>query len=156
LAYEHGKACIIVVNKWDKIKKDNSTIGKYVEDIKEKIKFMDFTPIIFISALTGLRAPKIFNLIDDMFCQYTKRVDTSDLNALLEHSSRKNPPPRYQNKQVRIFYATQVDIKPPSFVFFVSAIKGIHFSYRRYLTNQIRDKFNFDSVPLKIIFRKKR
>ncbi len=156
LAYERGKACIIVVNKWDKIKKDNAIVGKYVEKIKETLKFMDFAPIIFISAVTGQRAPKIFNIIDDIYSQYTKRVDTSALNTLLENITRKNPLPLYQNKRVRIFYATQVDIKPPSFVFFVSAVKGIHFSYRRFLTNQIREKFDFNVVPIKIIFRKKR
>lgn len=156
LAYERGKACIIVVNKWDKIKKDNAIVGKYVEEIKETLKFMDFAPIIFISAVTGQRAPKIFNIIDDIYNQYTKRVDTPALNTFLENITRKNPLPLYQNKRVRIFYATQVDIKPPSFVFFVSAVKGIHFSYRRFLTNQIREKFDFNVVPIKIIFRKKR
>lgn len=155
LAYERGKACIIAVNKWDKIKKDNTTVGKYVESIKEKIKFMDFAPIIFISALTGLRASKIFPLIDEIYDQYIKRINTSDLNSFLEYTVKKNSLPRYQSKQVRIFYTTQVGIKPPSFVFFVSSAKGIHFSYRRYLINQIRDKFNFNYVPLKIIFRKK-
>ena len=156
LANERGKACIIVVNKWDKIKKDNSTVGKYVENIKEKIKFMDFAPIIFISALSGQRAPKIFPLVDDLYAQYTKRIETSALNNYLETLMRKNPPPRYQNKQVRIFYATQVGIKPPSFIFFVSAVRGVHFSYRRHLANQIRSKFNFDNAPLQITFRKKR
>jgi GTPase len=156
LTYERGKACIIVVNKWDKIKKDNSTVGKFVEDIKDRIKFMDFAPIIFISAITGQRAPKIFDIIDDIYIQYIKRIDTSDLNDLLNKSIQNNPLPRYQNKQVRIYYATQVDVKPPSFVFFVSHAKGIHFSYQRYLINQIRDTFGFNHVPLKIIFRKKR
>ncbi len=156
LTYERGKACIIVVNKWDKIEKDNSSVGKFVEDIKDKIKFMDFAPIIFISALTGQRAPKIFDLIDDIYIQYTKRIDTSDLNVLVDKSIQKNSLPRYANKQVRIYYVTQVDVKPPSFIFFVSTTKGIHFSYQRYLVNQIRETFGFDQVPLKIIFRKKR
>jgi GTP-binding protein len=156
LAYERGKACIIIVNKWDKIEKDNSTVGKFVEDIKDKIKFMNFAPIIFISAVTGQRAPKIFDLIKDIYSQYTRRIDTSSLNALLEKSVRKNPLPRYQNKQVHIYYATQTNVKPPTFVFFVSNAKGIHFSYERYLMNQIRAALGFDSVPLKFIFRKKR
>jgi GTP-binding protein len=156
LAYERGKACIIIVNKWDKIEKDNSTVGKFVEDIKDKIKFMDFSPIIFISAVTGQRAPKIFDLIKDIYSQYTRRIDTSSLNALLEKSVRKNPLPRYQNKQVHIYYATQTNVKPPTFVFFVSNAKGIHFSYERYLMNQIRSALGFDSVPLKFIFRRKK
>lgn len=156
LAYERGKACIIVVNKWDKIKKDNATVGKFVEEIKDKIKFLDFAPIIFISAVTGQRAPKIFDLINKVYGQYTKRVGTSPLNDLLGKSIRKNPLPRHQNKQMHITYATQTDIKPPTFVFFVSHAKGIHFSYERYLMNQIRGAFGFDSVPLKLVFRKKR
>ncbi|PKN50743.1 MAG: ribosome biogenesis GTPase Der [Deltaproteobacteria bacterium HGW-Deltaproteobacteria-13] len=156
LAYERGKACIIVVNKWDKIEKDNSTVGKFVEDIKDKIKFMDFAPIIFVSAVTGQRAPKIFDLIDEVYAQYTKRIGTSPLNDMLEKSVRKNPMARYQNRQMHISYATQTDIKPPTFVFFVSNTKGIHFSYERYLMNQIRETFGFESVPLKLVFRKKR
>ena len=156
LAYERGKACIIVVNKWDLIEKDNSTVGKFVENIKDQIKFLDFAPIIFISAVTGQRAPKIFELIDTVYSQYTKRIGTSPLNDLVEKSVQRNPLPRYANRQMHIAYATQTDIKPPTFVFFVSNVKGIHFSYERYLTNQIRETFGFDSVPLKLIFRKKR
>ena len=156
LAYERGKACIIVVNKWDKIEKDNSTVGKFVEDIKDKIKFMDFAPIIFVSAITGQRAPKIFELIDKVYDQYTKRIGTSPLNDLVEKSVQRNPMARYANRQMHISYATQTDIKPPTFVFFVSNTKGIHFSYERYLMNQIRETFGFDSVPLKLVFRKKR
>lgn len=156
LAYERGKACIIVVNKWDKIEKDNSTVGKFVEDIKDKVKFLDFAPIIFISAVTGQRAPKVFDLIDQVYEQYTKRIGTSPLNSLIEKSIRRNPLPRYQNRVMHIAYATQTDIKPPTFVFFVGNTKGIHFSYERYLMNQIREEFGFDSVPLKLVFRKKR
>jgi GTP-binding protein len=156
LAYERGKACIVVVNKWDKIQKDNSTVGKYVEEIKDKVKFLDFAPIIFISAVTGQRAPKIFDLIDKVYDQYTKRVGTPLLNDLVEKSVRRNPIPRYKNRSMHISYATQTDIKPPTFVFFVSNSKGIHFSYERYLVNEIRHQFGFDSVPLKIVFRKKR
>jgi len=156
LAFERGKACIIVVNKWDKIEKDNSTVGKFVEDIKDKIKFMDFAPIIFISAVTGQRAPKIFDLIDKVYSQYTKRIDTSPLNDLVEKSVQRNQMARHENRQMHISYATQTDVKPPTFVFFVSNVKGIHFSYERYLMNQIRETFGFDSVPLKLVFRKKR
>ena len=156
LAYERGKACIIVVNKWDKIEKDNSTVGKFVEDIKDKIKFMDFAPILFISALTGQRAPKIFELINEVYSQYTKRVDTSPLNNLVERSVRKNPMARYQNRSMSISYATQTGIKPPTFICFVPHAKGVHFSYERYLMNSIRSEFGFDKVPIKLIFRKKR
>ena len=117
---------------------------------------MDFAPIIFISAVTGQRAPKIFELIDKVYDQYTKRIGTSLLNDLVEKSVQKNPMARYANRQMHISYATQTDVKPPTFIFFVSNTKGIHFSYERYLTNQIRETFGFDSVPLKLVFRKKR
>jgi GTP-binding protein len=156
LAYERGKACIIVVNKWDKIEKDNSTVGKFVEDIKEKLKFMDFAPIIFVSAITGQRAPKIFDIIEEVYTQYTKRIGTAQLNSLVEKSLQRNPLARFQGREQNISYATQIAVKPPTFVFFVSNIKGIHFSYERYLINQIRANFGFENVPLKIIFRKKR
>lgn len=156
LAYERGKACIIVVNKWDKIEKDNDTVGKFVEDIKDKLKFMDFSPIIFISAVTGQRAPKIFDIIDEVYLQYTKRVGTSPLNSLLEKALQRNPLARYQGREQHISYATQISVKPPTFVFFVSNVNGIHFSYERYLLNQIRENFGFEQVPLKIVFRKKR
>lgn len=156
LAYERGKACIIVVNKWDKIEKDNSTVGRFVEDVKDKLKFMDFAPIIFISAVTGQRAPKIFSLIEDVYRQYTQRVGTAPLNALVEKSIERTPLARYQGREQHIYYATQISVKPPTFVFFVSNVKGIHFSYERYLINQIRENFGFEKVPIKIIFRKKR
>lgn len=156
LAYERGKACIIIVNKWDKIAKDNATVGKYVEAIKEKVKFMDFAPILFISALTGQRAPKIFSLINQVFAQYSKRVGTSPLNDLVEKAGRKNPMARHQNRTMSISYATQTGVKPPTFVFFVPYPQGVHFSYERYLMNNIRNEFGFDQVPLKLIFRKKR
>jgi len=156
LAYERGKACIIVVNKWDKIEKDNKTVGKFVEKIHDQIKFMDFAPILFISALTGQRAPKIFELINEVYSQYSKRIGTSPLNDLVERSVRKNPLARFQNRSMSIAYATQTGIKPPTFIFFVSQARGIHFSYERYLMNQIREEFGFDKVPIKLIFRKKR
>jgi GTP-binding protein len=156
LAYERGKACIIIVNKWDKIEKDNASVGKFVEKIHDEIKFMDYAPILFISALTGQRAPKIFSMIDEVYAQYTKRVDTSPLNDLVEKSVSRNPMARAHNRSMSISYATQTNTKPPTFVFFVSNPKGIHFSYERYLMNQIRSEFGFDKVPLKLIFRKKR
>ncbi|KAF0154914.1 MAG: GTP-binding protein [Syntrophaceae bacterium] len=156
LAYERGKACIIIVNKWDKIEKDNASVGKFVEKIHDEIKFMDFAPILFISALTGQRAPKIFSMIDEVYAQYSKRVDTSPLNDLVEKSVSRNPMARAHNRSMSISYATQTNTKPPTFVFFVSNPRGIHFSYERYLMNQIRSEFGFEKVPLKLIFRKKR
>ncbi len=156
LAFERGVACIIVVNKWDRITKDNHTIGKYVNDIKDGLKFMDFSPIIFISALSGQRVMKIFDIVETVYSQYTRRVNTAELNKKVGEIVAANPPARCENREQQISYVTQVSIKPPSFVFFVKSPKGIHFSYERFLINQLREAFGFDCVPLRIIFRKKR
>jgi len=156
LAYERGVACIIILNKWDLLEKDNSTIGTYVKDVKDKLKFLDFAPILSVSALTGQRIIKIFDLIDTIYGEYTKRVSTSRLNAQMEEILEKMPPSRYRNKPNKISYGTQVSVKPPTFLFFVREPKAIHFSYERYLSNRIREDFDFSHVPLKIVFRKKR
>ena len=155
LTLERGVACIIVVNKWDTIRKDNSTVGSYVKDIKDIIKFMDYTPIIFISALTGQRVSKIFDIIDTVMDQYTKRVSTAELNRVVRESLESNPPPRHQNRINTFIYMTQASVAPPTFVFFVREPGAIHFSYRRFLTNRIREAFGFDQSPIRLIFRKK-
>ncbi|MDO9530461.1 MAG: ribosome biogenesis GTPase Der [Syntrophales bacterium] len=155
LAFERGVVCIIVVNKWDLIKKDNSTMGNYVRDIKEKLKFLNFAPTLFVSALTGQRVMKIFDTIETAYIQYTRRVQTSILNNKVQEFLEINPPPRYQRKAHNFSYVTQASVKPPTFVFFVHEPKAVHFSYQRYLTNKIREEFGFDHVPIKIILRKK-
>jgi GTP-binding protein len=155
LAYERGVACIIILNKWDLLEKDNSTIGTYVKDVKDKLKYLDFAPILSVSALTGQRIIKIFDLIDTVYEDYTKRVSTSSLNAQMEKILEKMPPSRYRNKPNKISYSTQVSVKPPTFLFFVKEPKAIHFSYERYLANRIREDFDFGHSPLRIIFRKK-
>ena len=156
LVFEKGIACIIVVNKWDRITKDNQTVGEYVKEIQDKIKFMDFAPILFISALTGQRVVKIFDLVEKVYGQYTKRVGTSELNKKVRDIVATHPLPRFENREQQISYATQTSVKPPTFVFFVGKPRGIHFSYERFLLNQLREAFAFDSVPLRILFRKKR
>jgi len=157
LALEKGAACIIVVNKWDKIKKDNQTVGSYIRMIKEHLKFMDFAPIIFISALKGQRVMKIFDLIDEVYGQYTKRVNTALLNEKVREIVLSNPPPLYGNEsKQRISYVTQILTKPPTFLFFVKEPRGIHFSYERYLVNQLRERLGFTQVPIRLLFRKKR
>ncbi len=155
LALERGVVCIIVVNKWDLLEKDNSTVGNYVRDIKEKLKFLNFAPILFVSALTGQRVIKIFDTIETAYSQYTRRVQTSILNNKVREFLEINPPPRYQHKAHNFSYVTQTSVKPPTFIFFVHEPKAVHFSYQRYLTNKIREEFGFDHVPIKIILRKK-
>ncbi len=155
LTTERGVACIIVVNKWDVIPKDNSTIGNYVRDIRETIKFMDYAPIIFVSALTGQRVARIFDIVDTVLAQYTKRVGTSEINRLVREIIESNPPPRHQNRANTMTYATQVSSAPPTFVFFVREPRAIHFSYRRFLTNRLRETFGLSQSPIRIILRKK-
>ena len=155
LALEKGVLCIVAVNKWDLIQKDNSTIGEYVRKIKDELKFLDYAPIVFISALTGQRVQTIFEVIEGAYAQFTKRVQTSELNKKLQEFLEENPPPRHRNKPNKISYATQTGVKPPTFVLFVREPKAIHFSYRRYLANRIREEFGFEQTPLRIFFRKK-
>ena len=155
LTVERSIACIIIVNKWDIIDKDNSTVGDYVRNIRETTKFMDYAPIIFVSALTGQRVIKIFDIIETVLIQYTKRISTAEINRLVREVLASNPPPRYQNRANTFSYVTQVSSAPPTFVFFVREPRAIHFSYRRFLTNRLREAFGFDQSPIRVIFRKK-
>jgi GTP-binding protein len=155
LAYERGVACIIILNKWDLLEKDNSTIGTYVQHVKDTLKYLDFAPIISMSALSGQRVMKVFDLIDTVYGQYTQRVSTSVLNKKVEEFTSKLPPPRYRNRPNKIHYATQISVKPPAFVFFIREPKGMHFSYERYLANRIHEELGFEHTPLQLIFRKK-
>lgn len=155
LTVERSVACIIVVNKWDTIDKDNSTVGDYVRNIRETTKFMDYAPIIFVSALTGQRVTKIFDVIETVLIQYTKRVSTAEINRLVREVLASNPPARHQNRANTFSYVTQVSSAPPTFVFFVREPRAVHFSYRRFLTNRLREAFGFDHSPIKVIFRKK-
>ena len=156
LALEKGVACILVVNKWDLVEKDNSTVGVYVNRLREELKFLQFAPIAFVSALTGQRLGRIFELVDAVWAEYTRRIATAELNAQVERYIAENPAPLYRNRPNKIVYATQPRVKPPTFVFFVREPKAIHFSYERYLTNRIREGLGFESVPIRLIFRKRR
>jgi len=155
LAMEHGTACILVVNKWDLIEKDNSTIGTHVENIRYNSKFLEFAPIIFISALSGQRVTKIFDLVERVYAQYTKRVETGELNRKIREIIEMNPPPGRRSRPHIFNYITQVAIKPPTFVLFVRNPDAIHFSYERYLINRIRETFGFAEVPIRLFFRNK-
>lgn len=156
LAFEKGVICVIVVNKWDLIEKDNTTTGLYVKKIQDSLKFLDFAPIVFISALTGQRVFRIFEIIEQAYQQYTKRIKTSELNSTVREILDANPPPRLQGGRAHNFsYVTQTSVKPPNFVFFVKDPKAVHFSYERYLVNQLRERFGFTMVPIRIRFRRK-
>ncbi len=155
LAFEKGRALIIVVNKWDRVVKDNSTVGRYVMDIRDRLKFLDFAPILFVSALSGQRVTRIFALVQEVYRQYTKRIGTGELNRKVMEIVAKNPPPQYQRKAHPFNYVTQVSVKPPTFAFFVGKPSEIHFSYERFLVNSLREAFGFTEVPIRIAFRKK-
>jgi GTP-binding protein len=155
LAYERGTACIIILNKWDLIEKDNSTIGVHVNHVKDSLKYLDFAPIITVSALSRQRITKIFDLVDHVYDQYIKRVSTSLLNTKLAEFTERLSPPRYRNRPNKINYATQISVKPPTFVFFVREAKAVYFSYERYLANRIHEELGFENTPVRLIFRKK-
>lgn len=155
LAFEEGKACIFVVNKWDAIAKNTNTAGSFVEAIRSKAKFLDFAPIIFVSARSGQRVSKIFPLIEGVFTEYCRRIPTGEVNRICREIIEENPPPLVRRRENTITYITQVSIKPPTFIFFVRDPQGIHFSYERFLENRLREAFGFSSVPLRIIFRQK-
>jgi len=152
-AYEAGRACIFVVNKWDIPEKDNSSIGKFVERIRMEFKYLPFAPIVFVSALTGQRIGQIMVEVANSMAQYTRRVTTSELNQVFSEAVENHHAPLFQGKRVKFYYATQVGTKPPAFVIFTNRPEGIHFSYERYLANRLREAFGFAGTPLNLIFR---
>lgn len=152
-AYERGCACIFLLNKWDLIKKETETVKEYYDQLKESAKFLSFAPAITISALTGLRIPKIFDHVEEVYSQYTRRIGTGQLNKILERSIMKNEPSLYRGKRLKFYYITQSASKPPTFICFANYPKAVHFSYQRYLTNRIREETGLDKVPIRLIFR---
>ena len=152
-AYEAGRGCIFVVNKWDTVTKDNASIGKFTDEIRRCFKYLPFAPILFISATTGQRTGKIIAEVDLVMEQFTKRVTTGELNRIFTQAIEENHAPLNQGKRVKFYFATQVGIKPPSFVIFTNQPDGIYFSYERYLMNKFREAFGFNGTPLKLIFR---
>jgi len=152
---EAGKGCIIAVNKWDTLEKDEKTVGVYVRKIREKLKFMDYAPLVFISALTGQRLDRIFQAALLIKGEYTKRVNTALLNEIGKSFLAQKAPPRYRGINNSFYYMTQASIKPPTFVFFVKEPSKVHFSYERYLINCLRETFGFENSPIRVIFRKR-
>jgi GTP-binding protein len=136
------------VNKWDLIEKDTATAGQYVHRIKDKLKYLDYAPIIFTSALTGQRVIKTLQFADRIYTQYNKRVSTSAVNAALEDIVKKHHPPVYKGRPLKFYYGSQVTVRPPTIVLFCNHPEGVHFSYKRYLTNQFREYFQFNETPL--------
>lgn len=155
MAHEAGKACILAINKWDAIEKDNKTAKKFKETLKINFSFMDYAPVIFISAKTGLRVEKLFEFINSTSKASCQRISTGVLNDLLARAVSKTPPPTDKGKRLKIYYMTQASIKPPTFVCFVNSKKLFHFSYKRYIENKIREEFDMIGTPIRIIIREK-
>ncbi|MGI6119252.1 MAG: ribosome biogenesis GTPase Der [Desulfosporosinus sp.] len=153
--HKAGKAIILVVNKWDLIEKNEKTINKFEKSIREELSFMQYAPTMFVSALTGQRVSKIMDLVDFVAEQNSARVTTSILNTLLREWLHLNPPPTDKGRQLKVRYLTQVGVKPPTFVCFVNDSKLMHFSYKRYLENQMRKHFGFEGTPIRIVVRQK-
>lgn len=154
-AYERGCGCIFLLNKWDLVDKDHRSLKKYTEAVRMGAKFMSFAPVMSISALTGLRVHKIFNTVRSVYDQYEMRIGTGQLNKILERAVARNEPSLHQGKRLKFYYATQVANKPPTFVLFVNFPDAVHFSYRRYLTNQIRETAGLDKTPLRVWMRQR-
>ena len=155
LAHEAGKASIIVVNKWDAIEKDDKTMDRMREEIRRDLSFMPYAPILFISALTGQRVPRLFELINYVNDQSAMRITTGMLNNVLTDAQTRVQPPSDKGKRLKIYYMTQVGVKPPHFVVFCNEKKLFHFSYRRYLENQIRSVFGLEGTPVIMTVRQK-
>lgn len=156
IAHEVGKAVIIAVNKWDLIEKDNHTMNKFLKDIDTEFKYLSYAPRIFISAATGQRVTKLFELITMVSENNSRRIATGMLNDVLIEAMAMNQPPAEKGKQLRIYYMTQVSVKPPTFVLFVNDTELLHFSYKRYLENQLRDAFGFVGTPIHFIARNRK
>jgi len=154
-AHEAGKAAIFVVNKWDIVEKDDKTMQEFVKKIRDNFLFMPYAPIVFVSAKTKQRIQQILPKVSEVAEAHNLRINTSALNDVINDAVAINPPPSDKGKRLKIKYSTQVAVKPPSFVLFVNDPELMHFSYRRYLENKIRDAFVFEGTPIRIIFRQK-
>ena len=154
-AHEAGKGIIIVVNKWDEYEKESGTLEKYKKDIYNKLSYLSYAPIIFISAKTGQRVDKLFNMINNVANQNAMRVSTSVLNQVLNEAIAIVQPPTDKGKRLRLYYMTQASTKPPTFVVFVNDKKLFHFSYERYLINQLRKEFGLEGTPIRMIVRER-
>lgn len=155
LAHEAGRAVIIVVNKWDAVEKDDKTMKKFEDKIRREFQFLDYAPITFVSALNKSRLATLFPLIKLANDSHKKRVQSSTLNEVLVDSVSMNPTPTDKGRRLNIFYGTQVSVAPPTFVLFVNDVDLMHFSYRRYLENQMRKAFDFTGTPIHILSRKR-
>lgn len=154
-AKERGKGLIIAINKWDLIEKSNKTYREFEKDIRNTLSFVIYAPIVFISAKTGQRVDKLLQIIKKTYNSYTKRISTGILNDIISEAVLLSQPPTDKGRRLKIYYGTQIGVKPPKFIIFINDKKLLHFSYKRYLENQIRLNFGYEGTPMKIEFREK-
>ena len=150
-----GRGCIIAINKWDAVGKDDTTTGLYVNVIRDRLKFLSYAPIIFISAKTGQRVKNVLPIIDDVFSEYSKKLPTPKLNKIFQEIVKHRPPPSFKGKFIKFYYITQVSAKPPAFKIIVNHPEGVGVSYERYIHHKLRENFNFEGTPLRLFFRER-
>ncbi len=155
-AHEEGKASIIVVNKWDAVEKDDKTMNAFLLDVRNKLSFMTYAPVVFISALTGQRVDRIFESIALVSSQHSMRVQTGVLNDVLADAALRVQPPSDKGKRLKLYYMTQAAVKPPTFIVFVNDKELAHFSYMRYIENQLREAFGLNATPIRLIVRERK
>ena len=151
--HEEGKPSVVIVNKWDLIEKDTHTMDKFKKDMETDLAFMNYVPFLFISAKSGQRVHKVLEMVEEVYAQSIRRVPTGMLNDVLNEAVSMSEPPTQNGRRLKLFYATQVAIQPPTFVIFVNESTLVHFSYERYLENYFRKTFGFSGTPIKILFR---
>jgi len=156
IAHEAGKGMVIVVNKWDLIEKDDRTMNQFRKDIRTKLAFMPYAEMLFVSALTGQRLIKLYNILDMVIQYHAMRISTGVINEILAQATAEVEPPQDKGKRLRLYYMTQVAVKPPTFVVFVNDKELAHFSYMRYLENKLREAFIFKGTPIRIIVRERK
>lgn len=154
-AHNAGKACIIVVNKWDLVEKDGKTMREFTLRVREGLAYMPYAPILFISALTGQRVDKIYQTICDVWEQNHRRIPTGQLNSILAEATARVQPPTDKGRRLKVYYVTQAGVCPPTFVFFCNDARLFHFSYQRYLENQIREVFGLTGTPVRVVVRQR-
>lgn len=152
-AFDRGRGCIFLLNKWDLVDKKERPLTEFHDALKRAAKFLSFAPIISISALTGQRIPRIFTLVDDVYRQYSQRIGTGQLNRILALATKRREPSLFKGKRIKFYYITQATTRPPTFICFVNYPNAVHFSYKRYITNQLRENTGLDKVPIRLIFR---
>ena len=155
MAHEAGRASVILVNKWDLVEKDGKTMDRLRADIRRDLSFMPYAPILFVSALTGQRVDKIFELANTVNEQANMRITTGVLNNVLADAQARVQPPTDKGRRLKIFYMTQVSVKPPTFVLFCNDSELFHFSYQRYIENQLRSTFSLTGTPIRLLIRER-